>query len=485
MQSTIENKCVIGDMRQEKPEKSSQVQADSRKERSFFVLIRFFLLGMCTRAKGFLFIWLSSTISLFGDWFNYVATLDVIYESTDAALALSFYLTARMVPPFVVSPFVGSIADHFDRRKLMIFADICRSVIVLGLIFVTKDRFWLLYVLVVLQMSLGAVFDPCREALIPNYVPRDRLVIANTINVVTWSCMMFIGSGLGGLFLTWTGVMYNYVVDSISYICSMTFLFVLIFYTAKHPSTVYKDNENAESLYNRTHVTFTEESANFFRKIIDGLRYIFSDSYITALTLLKSSTVVALGPIDVCSIRLGETEFIINTPGFTIGLIAGLVGISIIFGPLISETFATKTLRQMHMAIIVAFLVQALAVFFLSWSPHVVVFIVALMIRGSAAAVVFVNSSALLQMTVHDRIRGRVFAFDNGCKTIVEVAGILITGVLLDKLQLTIRAVLFYFALIFAGMSCLWVTLYFSLANTKKISKRFKIFEDTQSQTPS
>lgn len=38
-------------------------------------------------------------------------------------------------------------------------------------------------------MSLGAVFDPCREALIPSYVPRNRLVVANTINVVTWSCM--------------------------------------------------------------------------------------------------------------------------------------------------------------------------------------------------------------------------------------------------------------------------------------------------------
>jgi MFS family permease len=71
--------------------------------------------------QGFLFIWLSSTVSLFGDWFNYVATLDVIYESTDAAMALSLYLTARMVPPFIISPIVGPIADHFDRRKLMVF----------------------------------------------------------------------------------------------------------------------------------------------------------------------------------------------------------------------------------------------------------------------------------------------------------------------------------------------------------------------------
>jgi MFS family permease len=80
----------------------------------------FLSVGLSFKTKGFLFIWLSSTISLFGDWFNYVATLDVIYESTDAALALSLYLTARMVPPFLISPIVGSIADHFDRRKLMV-----------------------------------------------------------------------------------------------------------------------------------------------------------------------------------------------------------------------------------------------------------------------------------------------------------------------------------------------------------------------------
>jgi hypothetical protein len=62
-----------------------------------------------------------------------------------------------------------------------------------------------------------------------------------------------------------------------------------------------------------------------------------------------------------------------------------LLHCDIVFGPLISETFATKTLRQMHNAIIIAFLVQATSVFFLSWSPHVAVFIIALMIRGSAA----------------------------------------------------------------------------------------------------
>jgi hypothetical protein len=52
-------------------------------------------------------------------------------------------------------------------------------------------------------------------------------------------------------------------------------------------------------LYNQTHAQFAQEGVSFFRKIIDGIRYIFSDSYIVALALLKTSTVVALGPIDV------------------------------------------------------------------------------------------------------------------------------------------------------------------------------------------
>jgi hypothetical protein len=64
----------------------------------------------------------------------------------------------------------------------------------------------------------------------------------------------------------------------------------------------------------------------------------------------------------------------------------------------------------------------------------------------------------------------------------VEVAGILITGVLLDHLHLTIRSVLFYFAITFVGTSCLWVTLYFSLADPRTISKRFKIFDDAQNR---
>jgi hypothetical protein len=158
---------------------------------------------------------------------------------------------------------------------------------------------------------------------------------------------MFIGSGLGGLFLTWTGVMYNYIIDSICYLCSMTFLLILIYYTAKHPCThspfklwpslilfrfclvwnlfsffflggfllqtaiVYSDNTNMDSFHNQTHANFFQENTSVFRKIIDGFRYIFSDNYITALVFLKSSTVVALGPIDVvrnCAIHV----FVIN-----------------------------------------------------------------------------------------------------------------------------------------------------------------------------
>jgi hypothetical protein len=82
-----------------------------------------------------------------------------------------------------------------------------------------------------------------------------------------------------------------------------TFIFVLnlFFLNVLDVAIIFRENENFESLYNQTHSQFAQEDASFFRKIIDGLRYIFSDSYIAALAFLKTSTVVALGPIDVVS----------------------------------------------------------------------------------------------------------------------------------------------------------------------------------------
>jgi MFS family permease len=96
------------------------------------------------------YLWLSQLISQMGDWFNLIASAALIARLSGSGLAIGGLFIARLLPPFVLSPVVGVVADRFDRRKILIISDVLRVFVVLGFLVVrTEQQIWLLYALTV------------------------------------------------------------------------------------------------------------------------------------------------------------------------------------------------------------------------------------------------------------------------------------------------------------------------------------------------
>ena len=72
-------------------------------------------------------------VSQLGDWLDYVALFTLLLELTGSGTAAAGMLVARFLPSFFVSPLAGVVVDRLDRKRLMIAADLGRSVLVLGL----------------------------------------------------------------------------------------------------------------------------------------------------------------------------------------------------------------------------------------------------------------------------------------------------------------------------------------------------------------
>src|SRR5690606_12942705 len=152
------------------------------------------------RNANFRNLWLGSVISQFGDWFNVIASAEVISRLTDSGTALSFLFLARFLPLFVFSPIAGVLADRFDRKRIMVLSDVLRAVAVLGFLFIHEpDDIWLFYLLTILQFSLSALFTPARGAVLANVVRSDELVAANALDSLTWSTMLALGAFAGGV----------------------------------------------------------------------------------------------------------------------------------------------------------------------------------------------------------------------------------------------------------------------------------------------
>ena len=84
-------------------------------------------------------LWTGQVISLLGDWFDLIASASLISYLTRSGLAVGSLFVIRMLAPFLVSPLAGVLADRFNRKRLLIVADILRGIVVLGFLFVRNS----------------------------------------------------------------------------------------------------------------------------------------------------------------------------------------------------------------------------------------------------------------------------------------------------------------------------------------------------------
>lgn len=145
----------------------------------------------------------------FGDWFIRIASLLSIERlAPGSATALSGLILAKMIPQVLLSHVGGSMADTFDRRKLLIVLDTLGSIVTLGLIVAVSSRsLSLFYTFTSLRATVYALYEPATKSIVSMLVddPED-LKRANTMNGMVWSLMLVVGGAVAGAFSAALGV---------------------------------------------------------------------------------------------------------------------------------------------------------------------------------------------------------------------------------------------------------------------------------------
>ena len=109
-------------------------------------------------------LWIGQIISLLGDWFNLIASASLIGLLTQSGIAVGGLFVVRLLAPFIVSPIAGVVADRYNRKTILIVADITRALTVLGFLFIRDPgQVWLLYTLTAIQMGISGFFFPCSK----------------------------------------------------------------------------------------------------------------------------------------------------------------------------------------------------------------------------------------------------------------------------------------------------------------------------------
>jgi MFS family permease len=175
-------------------------------------------------------LWSGQLISLFGDRLNQLALVAVVAISTGSALATGLVFFAATLPNLLLSPIAGTFVDRWDHKEVMVVSDILRGAIVLILPLAAVTNIILVYPLIFLVTTISVFFRPARVAILPQIVPEEDLLSANSALWVGETIADVIGYPLAGVFVFLLGsaVPLAFWVDSATYLASAALVTTIV-----------------------------------------------------------------------------------------------------------------------------------------------------------------------------------------------------------------------------------------------------------------
>ncbi len=145
-------------------------------------------------------LWIAQVVSAVGDWLGLFATIalaDQLAPEGSRSTAIALVLATRVAPGFFLATAVGVIVDRLNRKRVMIVCDLGRAAVLVSLPFV--DTLVGLVIASVMLELLTMMWQPAKEATVPNLVPRSKLTAANSLNVAAAYGMFPVAAGLAAL----------------------------------------------------------------------------------------------------------------------------------------------------------------------------------------------------------------------------------------------------------------------------------------------
>src|SRR5579864_7474769 len=214
------------------------------------------------------FVFAANLVSMFGSGMNGAAVGWYILQATHSESALGTLVVIQTIPAMLMLPFTGVIIDREDRRRLVMWLDALRALIIVTvaiLAFRHRVHIWQLYLMNTLVAAGFWMFWPTITALIQELTPEDRFVHSNT----------FLMAGVQGGWLiagSLVGFMYNHVglggvllIDVSTYVVS----FLCYFAVRKGRHVVLRPEElRADILAAETQLQ------RFWREMKEGLHFL-------------------------------------------------------------------------------------------------------------------------------------------------------------------------------------------------------------------
>ncbi len=360
------------------------------------------------RHRNYSLLWTSQLISQLGTRLHWVAISLWVYSKTGSALSVSYAIMALMIAPAIVGLFAGALVDRFDRRKILIYGDLVRAVLVFAIPDLMSRGIAWVYLDLVLVSAASAFFRPAMFAIIPESVPKRSLLKANAFYASLESGTEVLGPAIAGMLVAKLGYAAGLYLDAVSYIAS-----AILVSSLRLPTDIQRVNEG--------------KSVSTIHSIQEGLRYVRADRFQLALLafLFAGQWVVGLS-----SLQTPLAKGVLGISDRQFGWFQSVWGVGFIAASVFAGSYATGLPRGQ--AIVISYFLWALATGAMGLSGSYSMLLVTGFWVGFANILLFVNVGTLMmEHTPSDRI-GRAITIRQVGLAVVRVTALLGFGWLAD-----------------------------------------------------
>lgn len=359
-------------------------------------------------SRDFRLLWLAGTVFYLGAMVTYVAVPYQVYTLTGSNFMVGAVGIVELVPLVVFGLYGGALADHVDRRRLLVWTGVGQAVATAVLAANAFGAFGepsvaVVFVVAAVLVSASSMQRPSREALMPRTVRHDELPAANALFSLGMQVGVLLGPALGGLLIAYVGLGWCFVVDIVG------LLLATLMYAAMRP---YPHR--------------AETTAPSLAGIAEGMRYAVGRRDLLGTYLVDIAAMVLAFPVVLFPALVEEV--------FERPELLGLLYSAETVGALVATALSGWTARVHHhgRAIVLAASAYGAAIALAGLMPSFWLVALALALAGAADMVSGVFRGIVWSQTIPEHMRGRLAGIEMLSYSLGPLGGQVRAGVTAD-----------------------------------------------------
>jgi len=374
------------------------------------------------------FVFAANLVSMFGSGMNSAAVAWYILQVTHSEMALGTLVVIQTIPAMLMLPFTGVIIDREDRRRLVMWLDALRALIIVTvaiLAFLHRVKVWELYLMNTLVAAGFWMFWPTITALIQELTPEGGFVHSNTFLLAGVQGGWLIAGSIVGFMYNHVGLGGVLVIDVSTYVVS----FLCYFAVRKGRHVVVRPAELRADI-----VAAESQLKRFWLEMREGLHFLRARRAVILLGISWALFLGAMSTGGVVTPSLSERVFHAGPVGY--GWLSAGWGtgafISVLYAPFAIARLGGRRAVAFSMALI------SVAIAFAPISGFLVLAIAAYFVMGSGRGVGGVAMNTSLMEMVPKHLMGRVqntFYFGG---TLLQVVLAIVVGAVAHKVSLVL-----------------------------------------------